>query len=634
VDLTNTDFQVNGDVVFPRDKLHVLRQCVLWHDVCYQRLHIRNYSNRPLNISLRLLFEADFVDVFEVRGLKRERRGKRTDPIVTENSVQIGYQGLDGRLRSTHLELSPPPCELSASHALLDVEIPPLGEKTHCVAIACQIDDRSPPRLSFDDAAARLDEEFRAKQASVADLFTSNDEFNHWINRSRADLQMMITRTPHGLYPHAGIPWFSAVFGRDGCITALEYLPLNPELAKGVLNCLAATQAREVSPEQDAEPGKILHEMRSGEMAACGEICFGQYYGSADATPLFILLAGAYYERTDDRELIERLWPHLERALDWMERYGDSDGDGFIEYECRSPKGLVTQGWKDSFDSVFHSDGSLAEGPTALCEVQAYMYAAQRHGARLARLLGHEERSIDLEVRAQRLSQRFDEAFWCDELGLYGIALDGAKRLCRVRTSNAGHCLFAGIARPERAVRTAATLMDSTFFSGWGIRTVASTEARYNPMSYHNGSIWPHDNAIIAFGMAQYGLKQHALRLLNALFEASKFVDLRRMPELLCGFVRSPGQGPTPYPVACTPQSWSAAAVFLLLQACLGLSIDAPHSQIRFHSPVLPSYLESLTIRNLHVGQNTVDLVFRQHNGDVGVNLLRREGDVEIMILK
>jgi glycogen debranching enzyme len=346
------------------------------------------------------------------------------------------------------------------------------------------------------------------------------------------------------------------------------------------------------------------------------------------------MLAGAYYERTQDRAFIEMLWPHLELALDWMHDYGDLDGDGFVEYRCRCPTGLVMQGWKDSFDSVFHADGSLAEGPIALCEVQAYVYAARMCGARLARLLNHVERSELLEAQARNLQERFEEVFWCEELGTYALALDGTKRLCRVRTSNAGHCLLTGIAGQERATRVAATLMDSTSFSGWGIRTVASSELRYNPMSYHNGSIWPHDNALIALGMSRYGLKQHCLRLLSALFEASKYVDLNRMPELLCGFVRRSGEGPTPYPVACAPQSWSAAAVFLLLQACLGLTIDEPRSQIRFASPALPSYLDALTIRNLRVGQATVDLVLRQHNGDVAVNLPRREGAVEIMVLK
>jgi glycogen debranching enzyme len=353
-----------------------------------------------------------------------------------------------------------------------------------------------------------------------------------------------------------------------------------------------------------------------------------------DATPLFVLLAGAHFRRTDDVDFAGALWPHVERALRWTETYGDPDGDGLVEYARRSPHGLVQQGWKDSHDSVFHADGALAEPPIALCEVQGYVYAARLAAAQLAAALGQGERARQLEEAAERLRQRFEEAFWCEDLGTYALALDGQKRPCRVRTSNPGHCLFTGIASPARARRTAHTLLEHASFSGWGIRTLAATEARYNPMSYHNGSVWPHDNALCAAGLGRYGLHRDAARILEALFRASQFLDLHRMPELYCGFERRAGEGPTLYPVACLPQAWASGAAFMALDACLGLSIDARAREVRFDAPVLPEFLPNVRLTHLRVCDATVDLMIERHPHDVGVTVLHREGTVKVTVVK
>jgi glycogen debranching enzyme len=400
-----------------------------------------------------------------------------------------------------------------------------------------------------------------------------------------------------------------------------------------VLEFLAASQADETDLVADSEPGKILHEMRRSEMAATGEVPFARYYGSVDATPLFIMLAGAYFDRTGDRAFLERLWPHVERALDWIDRYGDVDGDGFVEYARQSSKGLVQQGWKDSNDSVFHADGKIAEPPIALCEVQGYVYAAKLAAARLSRVLGDGDRCCELEVQAETLRTHFEEQFWCEDLGTYALALDGRKRPCRVRASNAGHCLYTGIASPERGRRVAETLLGADFFTGWGIRTLAKMEVRYNPLSYHNGSVWPHDNSIIASGMAKYGRKKLAGKVLLALLDLSSEVDLRRLPELFCGLRRRPAEGPTLYPVACSPQAWAAAAPFCILEACLGISVQPERDRIIFDRPLLPEGMAQLFIRNLRCGDMVADLLLERRNDSVLVHRDSKDDRLEIVTI-
>ncbi len=634
VDLTNPDVTEPPVGPLARDTIHVFSTTFLWEGACYSRFRFHNYSQQALRLHLSLRFAADYADIFEIRGTPRQRRGHKLDAVVGRSSAVLGYEGLDGRIRRTRLAFSPTPHELTDALASFRFHLGPRGEESLDVTVSFESGREAPRTFSFGKALERSVATLEARRTCCATLETSNLRFNEWLERSAADLTMMVTETPHGLYPYAGVPWFSTVFGRDGILTAYETLSLDPSLAHGVLAFLAATQASEVIPAKDAEPGKIVHELRKGEMAALGEVPFGSYYGTIDATPLFVMLAGAYWRRTGDLAFIDSIWPNVERALAWIDEYGDLDGDGFVEYSRRSSNGLTAQGWKDAVDSVFHRDGTLAEGPIALCEVQGYVFAARRQAAELARALGDNSRAERLERQAEELRESFERAFWSEDLSTYCLALDGEKHRCEVRASNAGHCLFTGIASPQRAWRVAHTLLNESSFSGWGIRTVDANEARYNPMSYHNGSVWPHDNAVISLGMARYGRKDGAAKVLRGLFEASLHFDLHRMPELFCGFRQRSNEGPTLYPVACAPQSWAAGAVFLLLQACLGLEIDAPNLRVCLDRPELPEGLDRVTLRNLQIGDASLDLVLHRHEKDVGVHLDRREGAVEVVVVK
>jgi glycogen debranching enzyme len=634
VDLTNPDLFRDGKVAVPRGTLHLARRKFLWGGACYERLRVRNYGLAPLLITLAVSYAVDFADIFEVRGVKRQRRGRLLEPNAEAGRITLAYEGLDAVIRRTRLSFTPTPDLLTSGQAVFALKLAPQQEVVLELIISCQRGDESRQVVSFKDAreAASREQEVVRRQASS--VHTSNEPFNTLLRRTAADMHMLTTQTGLGPYPYGGVPWFCTPFGRDGILTALESLWIDPALARGVLAFLAATQADTLDPAQDAEPGKILHEMRCGEMAALREIPFGRYYGSIDATPLFVFLAGAWYDRTGELEFLRKLWPNIRRALDWIDNYGDPDGDGFVEYQRHSPNGLDQQGWKDSHDSVFHADGTLAPPPIALCEVQAYVYGAWQAAARLARALGHTVESDKLAARAERLRQKFAEAFWLPELGTFALALDGHKRPCRVRTSNAGQCLLTGIAHSEHASRIAQWLMEPESFSGWGVRTVAAGEARFNPMSYHNGSVWPHDNALIADGLARYGHKDAVCRILTGMFQASLFLDLNRLPELFCGFPRRTGEGPTLYPVACAPQAWSAASVFLLLRACLGLEIDGVKGELNFCYPVLPDYLRELHIHNLCVQDSSVDLLLLRHGNDVGINVVRKQGSLRVLMVK
>jgi glycogen debranching enzyme len=631
VDLTNHDLVSGERILLERDIVHILRTIFVWQGTAYQRLGVRNYGDGAVDFQIAILFENDFADLFEMRGMHRDRHGTATAKLRGNDQALLIYHGLDAKVRRTVLTFEPPPDRLTTTAAVYDLHLEPGEMQPLFAAVSCDLAESRPLPFMRGIIAARR--EMREQTSERTSVETSNERFNEILCRSAADLAMLMTDTPQGRYPYAGIPWFSTTFGRDGLITAMQMLWWSPEVARGVLRRLAAYQATTTDPLADSEPGKILHEMRGGEMAALREVPFGLYYGSVDSTPLFVLLAGLYAERTGDIETIDALWPAIVAALAWIDGPGDPDGDGFVEYQRANEKGLVNQGWKDSHDAVFHADGRLAEGPIALVEVQGYVYAAKRMAARCARRLGRDDEARKLEREADRLAAQFESAFWCPEIETYALALDGAKKPCRVRTSNAGQVLFTGIAAPDRAALVAKGLLQTRFFSGWGIRTVAQGEARYNPMSYHNGSIWPHDNALIALGLARYEHKQSVETLFDGLFNAATYMDHRRLPELFCGFQRHHGQGPTLYPVACAPQAWASATPFTLLEASLGLQFDPFNNEIRLCNPRLPAFLDEVILRDLRLGSSSVDLRVRRHHDTVSLDTPRIKGDIRFSIV-
>jgi glycogen debranching enzyme len=629
-DLTNPDIYSQAGIEVLKDTVHIDRTIYLHEGCLSERSALTNHSMEPVSLDLTIEFDSDFADLFEVRGMRRAARGKLRREVTGPNGVLFSYEGLDGKERRTKLEFDPAPEQVTDRFVRYRLTLAPLQCWRQYTSVSCD-GQNQPPAASFLRGLIQARRELISSTAPAAAIQLSNTVYNEIVCGALADLRMLMTATPDGRYPYAGIPWYSTTFGRDGIITAMQLLWYDPSIAKGVLKRLARFQSTGTNPASDAEPGKILHEMRSGEMAALGEVPFGLYYGSVDSTPLFVLLAGLYVQRTGDEEFLKEIWPHVERALDWMDGPGDPDGDGFLEYSRATGQGLQNQGWKDSYDSIFHQDGGLAEGAVALVEVQGYAYAARIAAADCARRLRHRAQAEALLKQAERLRLKFEEAFWCEDLQTYALALDGKKRPCRVRTSNAAHALFTGIMSPERARLVADGILRPSFNSGWGVRTVASGEVRYNPMSYHNGSIWPHDNAMIASGLARYGFTKGLQPIFTGLMQAAAYMEGRRLPELFCGFPRRRSRGPTLYPVACAPQAWASGAVFQLLQAILGLEYDLPANAITLRNPSVPVAVGEITIRNLTLGGSSISFAVRPHaDGTVSLRVLGSSGNIKI----
>jgi glycogen debranching enzyme len=611
--LTNRSLPAADGHMLPQGVIHIERARILYAERLYERITCVNYSESAALTQLAIGFAGDFHDMFELRGQVRKKRGSLRAVELVNGRAVLRYDGLDHVLRSTSISFSLPPTRLSSNRAEFRLSLPARGSAELYVEVGAGWEGEA-SRSRFRRAAAQARRAMRQKSRRGARLRSPDHLFNAWVDQSRADLALLTTELPTGPYPYAGIPWFSTPFGRDAIVTALQTLWLDSTLARGVLSYLALHQAQETSSFRDSAPGKIMHETRKGEMTALNELPFARYYGGVDTTPLFVVLAGAYADRTGDLAFIEELWPSLEASVAWIEGVADSSPNGFLAYARGEESGLANQGWKDSGDSIFHEDGRFPNGPIALIEVQGYVFAALTAMAGLAERRGKTAIASRWRSRADKLRHAVEQRFWMDNEGFYGIALDGEGQLARVCASNVGHLLFAGLSDGERAARVAERFLSGEFDTGWGIRTLAPDQPHFNPMSYHNGSVWPHDTAICVAGLARYGERDGVVHLTQELFEAAAQFDMR-LPELFCGFARKPSEKPVSYPVACLPQAWAAGSVFMLIQACLGLRIDGWHGRVHLDRPSLPAGLERLTISDLAVGPHRVDLTIQRRNG-------------------
>ena len=629
VDLAISDRLLGGNLWDPKNVVHIRRE-ILVDDCLVERLTISHFLAQPLSYRFHLDLACDFADIFEVRGWSRERRGQYYAPEIGDRSITFRYRGRAGTLLASTVRFAEAPTALSARGARWHLHLEPATSYVLEWQVAPEETMASaavPVRVALEERRNSLRRAYDEWHGECTRWDSDVEEFDHLVMRAVDDLRALYVEADGEDVISAGIPWYSTVFGRDSILTSLETFALNPRIAVDTLRYLARRQGSKEDPYTEEQPGRILHELRRGEMARAGEIPHTPYFGTVDATPLWLVLLHETWRWTGDADLVRELLPNAYRALEWIERYGDLDGDGFVEYARSSEKGLVNQGWRDSGDGVPFPDGTLPRPPIALVEVQGYVYDARLRMAQLLDALGEPEHASSLREQAFRLRQRIADAFWLPDAGMFALALDGDKRPLPTFTTNAGHLLWSRAATREHAAAVTERLLASDMFSGWGIRTVSGTHPVFNPMSYHNGSVWPHDNALVVMGMAHYGMGHRALPVLDALHDAAIHMKSHRLPELFCGMRRGAGLRPVLYPVSCSPQAWASGAFFLLLQAVLGILPDAPRRTLHVREPQLPRFLNRLTISGLHVGGARIGLEFRRHGTRTLANLLGVEGE-------
>jgi len=634
MEFTNLEMRSADGSHIPQSTIHV--RCTRFvADRVHELLRVRNYHDRPVQVVLDLYFEADFADLFEVRGTRRRRRGTLFAPKVDGRTLTLAYLGLDEVLRKTVITFEQAPASIEAGKVRFVLPLAPRERRILSFAIDVVVPDSPPLREGdFNAKLGGMRRDYERWMAESADVFADNEQFMGVLRRSQSDLRMLLAKTRYGTLPLAGVPWFVAPFGRDAIITAIEALILDPRFAVDTVRALTKLQGTTDNAFREEEPGKIPHEIRQGELANLKAVPQTPYYGAADTTPLYLLLLCEVVMWTGDLEFFELLREHIEAALTWIDRYGDADGDGFVEYQRRSRAGLLNQGWRDAHNAVVHADGSIAQGPIALAEVQGYVYHAKRRLASLYGQLGDVELSERLQAEAQELKRRFNERFWMDDEEYVAMALDGDKRQVKTVASTAGHCLWSRIVDDELVPAVVRRLMSPDMFSGWGVRTMSKAAAAYNPVSFYNGSVWPFDNAILVRGLKKLGYAQEANRITTGVYEAALAYENSRLPELFCGFTRRAVNRPVTFPMACSPYAASAGAMLLMLQSMLGLYAAAEENVLYVHSPALPKWLSEVTVSNLRLGRSTLSLRFHREGSQTSFAVRDKQGPARIVVVE
>lgn len=611
VKLTNKEVVENHEVKVWRESIAMERKRFISQGVLYEQLTWRNYNIYPVPLAVRIDAASDFAHMFTVRGYEEGARGDYLPTVVEGDGLRFGYDGQDGHQRRTHLQTTPAPAEVSAEGWMrFGFELPPQGTYEILLTVVPEINGKRADVVEPEVALQHLKNSYEAWLAECTEVVTDSPAFNALYKRSTHDMLALLTDLGDGRFPTAGVPIFAVPFGRDSLIAAWQMAAIQPDIMRGTLRTMARHQGTKVDPWRDEQPGKILHEIRYGELANLNIIPHAPYYGSIDSTPLFLVLAAEYFDWTGDEEFLRELLPSLEAALAWIDQYGDRDGDGFVEYYQESSKGCANQNWKDSGDSMVHRDGTLAAAPLAPSEVQGYVYDAKLRLARLFEVLGHADRANSLRQEAAELRLKFATDFWMEDAQYVALALDADKNHVGSVSSNPGHCLLAGILNEEQAQAVADRLLADDLFSGYGIRTLSAKEQAFNPMSYHNGSIWPHDNSLIVMGLKKYGFHEHANRVMEGLIEAGSHFSYDRLPELFCGYSETE---PVPYPVACSPQAWAAGTPLTFLRVMLGLVPDVAGGTVTL-APSLPNGMNTMEVRNLRVGNGSLDLLIQKYN--------------------
>ncbi|WP_191560151.1 amylo-alpha-1,6-glucosidase [Metabacillus idriensis] len=600
--LTNPHMEDDGELILWRESVEIERSRFIYDDVLYEEIKVKNYFPKRIQFEVSVHADADFLDMFVVRGFQNGDLGSKTGQTAEGNTLAFHYAGADNVDRSTVITWDREAKKVDdKGEIVFAFDLAHSEEDTVTVAIRPQIGtSASNPAPAKDEALRKLEESYQEWNEKAASIKTDLAPLQRLVDRGMNDMRVLLTDVGYGPFPVAGLPWFGVPFGRDSLIAALQILPFQSEIAKGTLLTMAHYQGQNLDPWRDEQPGKIMHEIRFGELAATNQIPFTPYYGTVDATPLFLILLSEYVKWTGDLELAKQLESTIENALIWIDEYGDRDDDLFVEYHQESSKGIANQGWKDSGDSVVHRSGEYAKTPIALAEVQGYVYQAKMGIASIYENLNQSERARQLRNQAELLKERFDEAFWMEDVKFYAIALDEKKEQVGTITSNPGHVLFSEMLTEERARAVIEMLISPKMFSGYGIRTMAEGEAGYNPMSYHDGSIWPHDNSISLLGMSKTGHQLAASKVMSGLIKAAAHFEYDRLPELFCGYDTLAGKA-VKYPVACSPQAWAAGTPLVFIQAMLGLFPDCLKKEISL-SPVLLDGMNDLEVEDISIG--------------------------------